>query len=124
MLEKFQSKKSLRQQRKDGFTYFLLMNHSQPIGYTGVQLKNNELFLSKFYLLLEERHKGFGRQAMDFLEQFALKQHVRKITLTVNKNNLDTINAYTKMGFVNLGSVIQNIGHEFVMDDYKMEKFL
>ncbi len=42
--------------------------------------------------------------------------------LTVNKNNVRAINAYEKIGFKNLGSVIQEIGHGFVMDDYKMEK--
>ena len=122
MLEKFQSKKSITQQIQNGIIYFVMINNSQPIGYTGVSLKDRELFLSKLYIISAERNKGFGRQTMTFLEQLAHEQGTQKITLTVNKNNSDTIRAYQKMGFINTGPVIQDIGENFVMDDYKMEK--
>jgi ribosomal protein S18 acetylase RimI-like enzyme len=42
--------------------------------------------------------------------------------LTVNKNNVNAIKAYEKMGFRNVGSLVQDIGDGFVMDDYAMEK--
>ena len=122
MLDKFQSKKSITQQIQNGIIYFVMINNSQPIGYTGVSLKDRELFLSKLYIISAERNKGFGRQTMAFLEQFAHELGAQKITLTVNKNNSDTIRAYQKMGFINTGPVIQDIGENFVMDDYKMEK--
>lgn len=122
MLEKFQSKKSISQQIQNGFMYFLIVNNSLPIGYTGIILKDKELFLSKFYIISAERNKGFGKQTIRFIEQLAFAQNVQKVSLTVNKNNLNTIRAYQKMGFINLGSVIQDIGENFVMDDYKMEK--
>ena len=124
MLDKFQSKKSIGQQLQNGFVYYLITNNSEPVGYTGIIIKEKELFLSKIYILSTERNKGIGKEAISFLEQFALEQGAQKITLTVNKDNLDTIEAYKKMGFVNLGSVVQDIGNNFVMDDYKMEKEL
>jgi RimJ/RimL family protein N-acetyltransferase len=49
---------------------------------------------------------------------------LNKIALTVNKNNVNSIKAYEKMGFKNVGSVVQDIGSGYVMDDYKMEKTL
>jgi len=124
MLEKFQSTKSIEQQIKNGFIYFLLINNAEPIGYAGIFIKDSELFLSKLYVVLAERNKGFGKQVIVFLEDLALEQGAKKITLTVNKNNSNTIDAYQKMGFINVESVIKNIGENFVMDDYIMEKNL
>ncbi len=122
MLHKFQSSKSITQQIHHGFIYFLMSENNTPIGYAALKVEDRELFLSKFYILLSERNKGFGRQFITFIEQLGCEQGIEKITLTVNKNNLNTINAYQNMGFSNVGAVVQDIGHNFVMDDYKMEK--
>lgn len=43
-----------------------------------------------------------------------------KITLTVNKNNLNSISIYKRMGFEIEGELITDIGGGFVMDDYLM----
>ena len=121
-LKKFQSKESITQQIHDGVVYFLLMEDTVPIGYVGIIIKNSELFLSKFYILSAERNKGFGKQVIKFLEQLAIGYERHNISLTINKNNINTIKAYQKMGFINLGAIVQDIGDGFVMDDYKMEK--
>jgi ribosomal protein S18 acetylase RimI-like enzyme len=122
MLEKFQSKKVITEQIENGFLYFLIKNNNVPAGYIGVIPEHKQLFLSKFYITLAERGKGHGRKAMEFLEELAIEKNVSKISLTVNRNNLAAINAYKKLGFENRGSTIQDIGNDFVMDDYKMEK--
>lgn len=62
--------------------------------------------------------------AMQFMVEFARERHLKKIVLTVNKNNLHSIAAYKKLGFTTVESLIQDIGNGFVMDDYKMEKVL
>jgi hypothetical protein len=41
--------------------------------------------------------------------------------LTVNKQN-PTLDWYRRRGFVCTGSLVQEIGGGFVMDDYRMEK--
>jgi len=122
MLHKFQSKKSITQQINNGFNYFLLMRNEIPIGYVGIIIKANTLFMSKFYILSAERDKGFGKQTMIFIEALANECELEKISLTVNKNNISAIEAYQKMGFISMGTVIQDIGGGFVMDDYKMDK--
>ena len=93
MLQKFQSKESIIQQIEDGVVYFLMINNSAPMGYAAIILKDNELFLSKIYILLSERSKGYGKQTMTFLEQLALGQDIEKISLTVHKNNRNAISA-------------------------------
>lgn len=122
MLEKFQSKNSIIKQIEQGYQYFLLKNEQNAIGYMGVYPEDQLLFLSKLYILASERNKGYGKQALQFLEQLALQNDLKTITLTVNKYNLDTIAAYKKLGFKNTGAIVQDIGNHFVMDDYKMAK--
>jgi len=122
MLEKFQSKKAITEQIENGFLYFLIKNNNDYIGYLGVLAKDNRLFLSKLYIISAERGKGHGRKAVAFLEKLAIDKGLSKISLTVNKNNSATIKTYIKLGFENRGSIVQDIGNNFVMDDYKMEK--
>ena len=122
MLDKFQSKESISDQIRNGLLYFLIEEDNQSIGYIGVQPKGDELFLSKIYIKSSERGKGYGKKAIQCIEKLAKEKGLRKIALTANKNNRDTINAYEKLGFKNLGSVIQEIGGGFIMDDYEMEK--
>jgi len=122
MLDKFQSVKAIAGQIEQGFQYFLLKTDEDYIGYTSVQPKEDELFLSKLYIKSSQRSKGYGRKAVRFLESMARDKGLEKITLTVNKNNLDTIRAYEKFGFENLGPVVQDIGGGFIMDDYQMAR--
>ena len=124
MLDKFQSKKAITEQIKNGYLYYLLKSGYEYVGYTGVCPKDDELFLSKLYVRASQRGKGLGRKAIEFLERLAGGRGLSKITLTVNKNNTDSIKAYEKFGFANLGVVVQDIGSGFVMDDYKMEKIV
>lgn len=122
MLEKFQSKKVITAQIENGFLYFLIKNNNEPIGYIGVLPKENQLFLSKLYITSAERGKGYGRKAIEFLVNLAIEKGLNKISLTVNRNNSATIKTYKKLGFEICGSIVQDIGNNFVMDDYKMEK--
>jgi RimJ/RimL family protein N-acetyltransferase len=57
---------------------------------------------------------------LKFIRKRATELGVKTIALTVNKNNTDSIKAYEKMGFKNVGSVITDIGSGFVMDDFMM----
>ncbi|UCF13960.1 MAG: GNAT family N-acetyltransferase [Phycisphaerales bacterium] len=122
MVEKFQSKKAIKEQIERGYSYYLIQADGDYIGYSGICPKEDELFLSKLYLRVSQRGKGYGREAVKFLENLARDRGLGKITLTVNKNNTDTIRAYERFGFTNQGPIVQDIGGGFVMDDYKMEK--
>lgn len=122
MLEKFQSKKAITEQIDNGFLYFLIKNKNNPIGYAGLHVEESQLFLSKLYITSAQRGKGYGRKTVAFLEKMAIEKGLGKISLTVNKNNSATIEMYKKLGFKNCGSIVQDIGKGFVMDDYIMEK--
>ena len=124
MLASFQSRQAIREQIRTGIAYYLIREGDAHIGYMAVQPKGRELFLSKIYLKLSMRGLGYGKKAIQFAEKVAKELDLDKIALTVNKNNINSIKAYEKMGFINTGSVVQDIGNGFVMDDYKMEKTL
>ena len=122
MVDKFQSENAITNQiNNENYTYFYIVYDKQKAGYIGLSNKQDYLFLSKLYLKKEYRHKGLGKEAFDFIKQFAENNGYNKIQLTVNKYNENTINAYNKWGFKTVDSVITDIGNGFVMDDYIME---
>lgn len=122
MLAGYQSQQAVKEQIASGVLYFLIEEGHLFIGYIAVQPRGDELFLSKIYLQSSRRAKGYGKKAVQFVETFTRERGLRKIVLTVNKNNTGAIRAYEKIGFKNVGSLIQDIGGGFVMDDYAMEK--
>jgi diamine N-acetyltransferase len=126
MLETFQSKDAIaRQIEKEGYLYYLLQDRDGFwVGYLGIIPKRHELFLSKLYVTLIERGKGYGRYAVEFIETIAKDLELSRITLTVNKYNTQSIKTYEKLGFIITGALVSDIGNGFVMDDYRMEKII
>ena len=122
MLEKFQSVEAIKTQIADGFEYYLLLNDNTEAGYISIKKDSETLFLSKVYVLKSLRGLGIGKGAMKFIVAQALEKHCTSIMLTVNKNNVNSIKAYKKMGFINQEDIVIDIGNGFVMDDYRMIK--
>jgi diamine N-acetyltransferase len=122
MIEKFQSEEAVSNQiSQEDYEYYLINSEENPVGYIGIKLKENDLFLSKLYLLNECRGKGIGSEALAFIIGRAGQLHANSISLTVNKNNINSIRAYEKMGFQNLGPIVADIGNGYLMDDYIMK---
>ena len=125
MLDKFQSRAAIAYQIKsEGYLFYLIEDDGNYIGYLGVKPNGQELFLSKLYVHSSRRGQKFGKKAIRFLERLALKLNLNKVSLTVNKKNTSAIMAYKKLGFKNLGSSVVDIGNGFIMDDFKMEKYI
>ena len=124
MLDKFQSVNAIKKQIEEGAEYYLISHEESQVGYISVSQKKNSLFLSKIYILSSIRGKGVGKKAMQFIEDLAIEKQCNTVSLTVNKNNTNSIKAYEKMGFVKVKEIVIDIGNGFVMDDFKMEKSL
>ncbi len=121
MVKTFQSAEAIENQIKsENQEYYLIYHLAQPAGYISIKLSGNDLFLSKFYVVKEKRGTGLGKAGLNFIKSRAKELGAIAITLTVNKNNDNSIKAYEKMGFKNTGSVVADIGAGFVMDDYTM----
>ena len=124
MLEKFQSASAIAQQVQEGVSYFMLRYGDAAAGYFSYYPKGESLFLSKLYVLSSFRGRGLAKMALAFITASAAALGCRSITLTVNKNNTGSIQAYEKMGFTKAEAIVMDIGQGYVMDDYLMEKHL
>lgn len=125
MLEQFQSVSAMRRQLAEGYEYFVVREAGRLIGYMAVKPETEErrLFISKFYLHKASRGSGTGRLCMEFLEKLAHQRGLKRLWLTVNKEN-PSVKVYERLGFRIAADIVMDIGNGFVMDDYRMEKSL
>lgn len=125
MVEKFQSEKAMKEQMEhSGYQYYRLISLAGTVGYFAIQEEAASFFLSKIYIARKYRGRGYARKALDFIEQLCLEKKLKKIWLTVNRNNLNSIKVYEKFGFTKTAEKVADIGSGFVMDDFIMEKVL
>ena len=125
MVEKFQSYAAVKQAvQEDSYTYFMIYDDNNDLsGYCGLRPDSDDegsLFLSKLYVRKESRGKGFSR-ALLAAARLAFPER-KRIWLTVNRYNDNTIAVYRHMGFSVIREQKTDIGGGFVMDDYVMEK--
>ena len=121
MLKSFQSFETISAQIQDNYNYFLLTDNQANVGYISYKITENIMFLSKIYILAEHRGRGHAKSTVDYLKKVSQVENCTKIRLTVNQNNVGSINAYQKMGFINACTQIADIGNGFFMEDYVME---
>ena len=128
MVEQFQSLKAIKRDRAEhAYEYWFIVAHDEDgeriVGYTGghVEPETNRFFISKIYLLADERGKGFASHAIRFYEKLCRDRKLHAAYLTVNKHNELGIRAYRAKGFETIDAVETDIGNGFIMDDYVME---
>jgi RimJ/RimL family protein N-acetyltransferase len=125
MLENYHSKDAITIEiTRDNYAYYLIKVKNRIIGYIGIQLKGDDLFLSKIYIRSSERGNGIGKASMNFIKDLALENNMNRISLTVNKNNSGSIAAYYRLGFIKTGDICVDIGGGYEMDDIQMELYL
>jgi diamine N-acetyltransferase len=124
LIDRVQSKQAIWNQIKDGYSYYFINGKGSPIGYFAYKISKteNELFLSKLYILSSERGKGIGRQVINHLEAICKKNNITRFTLTVYHKNSSAIKAYEKMGFKNMGLINRDIGNNIIINDFQMER--
>lgn len=119
MVEKFQSYPALKSQIRDGgYEYYLIENGGAPCGYTGIHQEEGALFLSKLYIKKEARGQHLATQGLQFLIRLCKERGLKKIWLTCNKYNDNTLAIYNHLGFKITDEQVADIGNGFVMDDY------
>lgn len=119
MIAKYQSPDAIRSQiDQNELVYYLLYVDRQPAGYFAIQIRPDEVFLSKLYVSKAQRKQGLAGKAIEFVKNIAADNCLKTISLTINKNNRESLAAYEKLGFINDKAVVTDIGNGFVMDDY------
>ncbi len=121
MIEKFQSFEAISGQLVHGYRYFLIEEDGEILGYFGVQPQDERLFLSKFYILKQNRGRGLFSLGLDYMCALCREGEMGAIYLTVNRNNSHAYEVYLAKGFKVIAEECADIGFGFVMDDYIME---
>ena len=122
MVDKFQSANAVALQINDqGYEYYLIKDEDSVVGYIGLVMETDRIFLSKLYIAKEARGKGLASKAFVFLTELASSNKKQAIWLTVNRYNSGSIAVYEKKGFIKVREQVSDIGNGYVMDDYVME---
>lgn len=126
MLENFQSATAIAEQVENGFHYYQVLHKGRLAAYFALMNRSGkgEIKISKFYVHHDLQRRGIGRQMMMYIEKQGAEQGIRDFWLTVNRHNYGAFRFYRQLGFKPDGSLIQDIGQGFVMDDYKMTKHI
>ncbi len=124
MLEKFQCEQAITKQLSDRYEYYSVAYNGCNAGYMAVvsNVRDTSLMISKIYVRKSDRSCGLGKQMLEFVEELCHQRNIKNIWLTVNRYNKHSIEWYSRMGFTNIGPIVQDIGGGFVMDDFRMEK--
>jgi len=123
MIDRFQSVSAMRtQMEQDSYEYYKIISLSGDAGYFAFRREEEVLFLSKIYILKKFRGRNYARKALDFMEGICKESDLKKIWLTVNRNNGTSIKIYENLGFEKIRTQVADIGSGYVMDDFVMEK--
>lgn len=121
MIEKYQSFEAISGQLMQGYRYFIFEEDGDIMGYFGVQPQGERLFLSKFYILKQNRGRGLFSLGLERMCQICREDGLQSIYLTVNRNNTRAYEIYLHKDFKVIAEECTDIGFGFVMDDYIME---
>lgn len=119
MVDKFQSYPALKAQiDQDDYEYYQIRSSHTLAGYIGIHPEADALFLSKLYIKKDCRGQHLATEALNFLIGLCKERGLKKIWLTCNKHNDNTLAVYDHLGFVITDEQVADIGNGFVMDDY------
>ena len=126
MLNLFYSPESLaRQILEQKHIFLLLEDQEEPLGFASYSLlPETDIYkLHKLYVLPNRQGQGLGRILIDFILEEIRSKGAVTLRLNVNRNNKAKI-FYEKLGFTVVYEEDVDIGNNFLMTDYVMEKKL
>lgn len=127
MLDTFYSEEALNDNLTKKGHHFLMLNDAAIcLGFASYEhdyLNKTCTKLHKLYLLPEAQGKGFGKLLLDKVAFLAIINKSEVLSLNVNRFN-KAFAFYQKMGFEIVDEEDLEIGHGYLMEDYKMEKKL
>lgn len=127
MLDAFYSEETLLQNKEEKGHHFLLVKEDEAtLGFASYEhqyLGNNVTRLHKLYLLPVSQGKGAGKLLIDAVEAKARENRSEAVSLNVNRFN-KAKDFYLNRGYAIVGEEDIEIGHGYLMEDYKMAKKL
>ncbi|MES1221246.1 MAG: GNAT family N-acetyltransferase [Bacteroidota bacterium] len=123
MLNLFYAPTSLRKQmQEDKHVFLVIEDDQQPVGFASYSDAGNGIYkLHKIYVLPNRQGKGLGKIIVDFIVNEIRPQGATALQLNVNRYN-KARNFYERLGFTVIKEEDINIGNDYFMNDYVMEK--
>jgi diamine N-acetyltransferase len=124
MMDLFYSPSSLKKQMKDDKHIFLLIEDEEgSLGFASYSKTNAAGIykLHKIYVLPTLQGKGIGKTIIDFIITHIKPLGATALQLNVNRHN-KARNFYERLGFAVIREEDIDIGGNYFMNDYVMEK--
>jgi diamine N-acetyltransferase len=124
MMNLFYSPDSLTRQMTDQKHIFLLLEEDeQPVGFASYSpLASTNIYkLHKLYVLADRQGQGLGKIILDYIVEEIRSKAAVSLLLNVNRNNKARF-FYEKLGFSVIAEEDIDIGNNYFMNDYVMEK--
>lgn len=121
MVNLFLSEDAIKNLMDKGAIFKVVVSDDNIIGFTEYIKEDDRTFLSKLYVDKKYRGNHIGKMMFEDCLQYTKDNNLRAIYLTVNKYNTPSFEIYKHLGFKVIDSVVSDIGHNYVMDDYIME---
>ncbi len=116
MLEKFLNKDYISSQINNGMIYYLVYLNNELTGYFAYTKNSDHIYLEKLYIKDIYRGNGIFTYILNHINNYKLN-----IKLNTCKYN-PTLKIYLHVGFEIISERVHDIGNNFVMDDYILEK--
>lgn len=82
---------------------YILLNSEIPVAYGHLDKDGNDIWLG-VCVTEKSRGQGFGKIMMDKLLKYCKNNNIKKIKLSVYKQNINAIKLYENLGFINTNS--------------------
>ena len=123
MLKNMYSEEALEEQMLGDIKFLLVKRDNEYVAFTGYSIEygsDSVLRILKIYVLPSEQGKGTGKNLIEYLSGLAKDLNIPRVELNVNRAN-PALGFYQKMGF----QIVETVDipyHQFVMNDYVMQK--
>lgn len=126
MLNEFYDLDYLSKNIENGHRFLLANEGEIALGFASYEHHykgENKTRIHKIYMLPAAQGNGIGLKLMNKVEELAKENNSKALSLNVNKYN-KAQDFYKKIGFKIVADEVIDIGNNFIMDDFKMEKEL
>lgn len=124
MMDLMYSENALQQQLKNGVLFYLVLFNDKEVGYTAVEpnyKEGDQLYIHKLYILPQLQGIGLGKKVIESIIDIAKNRKLSSISLNVNRFNKAQF-FYEKLGFNIEKEEDIDIGNNYYMNDYVMQK--
>ncbi len=124
MLDLLYNAKTLHEQIMNDHYYFLALEKYMAVGFAACSKVGEQIYkLQKLYVLPGTQKKGTGKALLQKIEEVAKVNGATKLQLNVNRMNVAK-SFYERDGFTIVREEDIDIGNDYFMNDYVMEKEL